>query len=162
VIDRPAFVAFVAGRPAPQGSKSFKGRTRAGKPRMVESSKYVKPWREEVRARLIDERGRPVIRFEGAVAVDLLFVLARPQRLKPGQQPAMTSTPDLDKLVRSTLDALTAAKVIVDDRYVTELGPVTKRYAFDHIEPTGCFIGLRSAELNPFEINDIPEDRSCP
>jgi crossover junction endodeoxyribonuclease RusA len=159
---RPMFNAFVAGRPAPQGSKSFKGVTRRGRARLVESSKYVKPWRAEVVAALTDALGHPVIRFEGAVSVGLQFVLARPKSFKPGEQPAMVSAPDLDKLTRSTLDALTTAKVIVDDRYVTDLGPLLhKRYAYDHEEPTGCWIMLRSAELNPFEINDYPEERPC-
>lgn len=39
----PAFQAFVPGTPRPQGSKRH-----VGGGRMIESSKYVKAWREKV------------------------------------------------------------------------------------------------------------------
>lgn len=60
----------------------------------------------------------------GAVAVDLLFVMPRP---KTGRRVLPAVRPDIDKLTRLVLDALTDAGVIVDDGQVTDL-TVRKRY----------------------------------
>ncbi|WP_312681328.1 hypothetical protein [Stenotrophomonas chelatiphaga] len=39
----------VYGSPAPQGSKSFKGLAKSGRAILVESSKKVCPWRQDVK-----------------------------------------------------------------------------------------------------------------
>ena len=97
---------YVEGRPAPQGSKRA-----LGPGRMIEMSKYVKPWRAAVKAaatkaaadqgwRLLDE----------PCCLEVVFFMARPARPK-FESPGVV--PDLSKLVRSTEDALT--KVIWQD-----------------------------------------------
>jgi crossover junction endodeoxyribonuclease RusA len=113
----------VYGTPGPQGSKSFKGLSKSGKAILIESSKKVLPWRQavqwaviesDIRALMIQTRGM----FVGPVFVDITFTLRRPQGSKagfPGKRP------DLDKLCRSTLDALTDAGAIEDDSRVVEL-----------------------------------------
>jgi crossover junction endodeoxyribonuclease RusA len=126
--------AFVAGLPAPQGSKKFVG-IAGGRGIMIESSKKVKPWREDVRAALLHD-GQPRARFEGAVSVHMQFVMPRPKRLKK-PEPHL-SAPDISKLVRSTEDAITSSGCWADDRMVVEL-VASKRYA-EILEPTGCFI----------------------
>ena len=112
---------FVSGIPAPQGSKRH-----VGNGRMIESSKKVKPWREAVArvasAHLLDE---PV---DGHLRVIIRFELPPPKKSRFGNRPA--GPPDLDKLVRSTLDGLTASGLIVDDARVVSL-TATKHWALD-------------------------------
>lgn len=129
---------FVRGTPAPQGSK--RAFVVAGKARLVEMSKRVKPWRRAV----VDESTRALaIRhgeaLDGPVSVSLEFVMPRPKRTK---HPACTSKPDLDKLVRATLDGLVIGGVIADDALVTRL-VASKRFARESgIEAAGCLIDV--------------------
>lgn len=67
------------------------------------------------------------------VAVDLTFSVARGKTVT---RELPTTRPDLDKLVRAVLDALTAAKVLHDDAQVVEVG-ARKRYA----DPRVTFVG---------------------
>lgn len=146
----------VVGTPAPQGSKrAIPTKNRAGaftgRVNLVESSKAVKPWREDVRAEALKHRG---LRVSGAVAVDITFYLARPSghyrtgrnaHLLRDAAPARPERkPDLDKLVRSTLDALTSADVYRDDAAVVDL-TARKRYADDGIAP-GAIIAIHPAK----------------
>lgn len=112
----------VYGNPAPQGSKKH-----VGNGVMVESSKHVKPWRQDVVAAAlaaIDDMDdfQP---YTGPVAVHVTFWFARPKshfrtgrnagELKPGAPVFVATRPDLEKLERSTNDALTTAGVWRDD-----------------------------------------------
>jgi crossover junction endodeoxyribonuclease RusA len=111
---------FVTGDPAPQGSKRH-----VGNGVMVESSKRLRPWRQDVREALLDENGSPRLALAGPVSVGLMFTLRRPKKPRfhvPGV------VPDLDKLVRAVLDALTSAGVVEDDARVVHLG-ASKVYA---------------------------------
>lgn len=136
---------FVAGVPAPQGSKSFKGtfrdkKTGALRGIMVESSKKVAPWRADVRAALIDKDGQPIGRFpDGPVRVSAVFVVTRPKSTpKRRQTPPAVKKPDGDKLLRSTLDAIKSAGVYTDDSQVTAWPGVKRLAEID--EPTGCYL----------------------
>ncbi|TQL46700.1 Holliday junction resolvase RusA-like endonuclease [Homoserinimonas aerilata] len=117
-------VAFqVDGTPAPQGSK--KGFSRIGSTRvaMVESSDKVKPWRAAVKTAGEDAmNGRAPL--DGPLTVLITFRLAKPKTVK---RDLPTVYPDLDKLVRSTFDGLTAAGVIADDARICDLHTY-KRY----------------------------------
>lgn len=105
---------FVPGKPAPQGSKRHVGRGI-----LIESSKEVGPWRERIAlAAYTAMAGRPV--FDGAVDVTLNFVLPRPKSAPKTRTPAATKRPDLDKLERACLDALTDV-VFSDDSQVISL-----------------------------------------
>lgn len=97
----PSF--FVEGTPAPQGSKS--GFIRGGRVVLVESSKKVKPWREAVGAKAREEAEK----IEGAVELRVLFIMPRPKSMSISRPtpPCIKRTGDLDKLIRSTNDALT-------------------------------------------------------
>lgn len=101
---------------------------------MVESSKKVGPWREAVVAACLREDLTGAA-FAGPVRVSCTFYLTRPQghrnargELKPSAPRYPATTPDLDKIIRSTLDALTQAAVIQDDRLVVAIDAV-KLYA---------------------------------
>ncbi len=121
-------VVKVFGTPAPQGSKRHVGRGV-----MVESSKAVKPWREAVKyAALVlyaDAKTPPGEWMRtGPVLVDVTFTLTRPrshyhtgrnaQLLRDGAPVYPAGKPDLDKLLRSTMDALGDAGVFRDDAQV--------------------------------------------
>ena len=101
----------VIGEPAPQGSKRH-----IGNGVLIESSKKVKPWRQAVEYEAIEaRRGRDTI--TEPVMVDIRFYLRRPKTAAKSRR-YPDRKPDLDKLVRSTLDAIVTAGVIADDSQV--------------------------------------------
>lgn len=103
---------FVPGRPAPQGSKKY-----FGPKRVVEMSKYVGAWRDDVRAACLREwGGRPAL--DGPLLLEVEFVRVRPASAPKRSTPSATSAPDLSKLVRSTEDAITSAGIWRDDSRV--------------------------------------------
>ena len=102
----------VIGRPAPQGSKNQFG---------AEASQFVKPWRVDVKYAAAKSVG-PDWDTKRAVAVDITFNFLQPKshyttKCKPScnwtQFPIGRNKGDIDKLCRSTLDALTG--VLFDD-----------------------------------------------
>jgi crossover junction endodeoxyribonuclease RusA len=121
----------VAGSPAPQGSKSFKG-IRGGKAILAESSKHVKPWRDAVRADALLARnawtsanGRWAPLDEPLV-VDMVFTVPKPVAAPKRRRTWPMRMPDLSKLCRSTEDALTDAGIWRDDARVVEYGRLAK------------------------------------
>ncbi|CRK59052.1 Phage Holliday junction resolvase [Alloactinosynnema sp. L-07] len=141
---------FVPGRPAPQGSKRAIVHKQSGKAITMESSKAVKPWRADVRQALVDDAGQPVVRIAGAIVVTLEFVLPRPKYLARKATPPHTKAPDVDKLVRSTFDAITSAGVWADDACAVRID-ASKRYA-ENDEATGCHIHLQAATSGPIHV----------
>lgn len=125
----------VIGVPAPQGSKrAFVQGERAV---LVEMSKRVKPWRRIVTnsATLACMR-TGFAPATGPVQVEIELRLPRPKRLPKGRT-APSVRPDIDKLVRSTLDGCTGV-LWADDSLVVELHAV-KTYA-DPGRPAGATI----------------------
>jgi crossover junction endodeoxyribonuclease RusA len=104
---------FIPGIPAPQGSKKH-----VGNGVMIESCKALKPWRESIRTRLMNEAGQPIERIEGAVVSTLEFILPRPKSTPKKRTPLATKKPDLDKLERAVNDAVKSAGCIVDDSFI--------------------------------------------
>lgn len=103
----------VLGRPAPQGSKNAWGQ---------EASKHVKPWRVDVKAAAIQACGEAPL--NGPIQCDLLFFMQRPKahyvasnperELKDTAPVWFDKMPDIDKLERSTFDALKGVAWIDD------------------------------------------------
>jgi Holliday junction resolvase RusA-like endonuclease len=99
---------FVAGRPAPQGSKQT---GTAGQLR--EQSPHLPAWRAAIKKRVYEiYKAEDVLpahlpRFRGAIEIECVFWLDTGQRID--------SPPDVDKLLRAVLDALTIARVYEDD-----------------------------------------------
>lgn len=143
-------ISFVVlGVPAAQGSKRH-----VGGGRMIESSRKVAPWREAVKAAAVaalpddDEAERIGARFpvEGPVEVQVEFRFARPAghygdgknagilKASAPTLPTSRALGDIDKLSRSTLDALTDSQVIADDSQVSRLVAI-KRYATEDRKP---------------------------
>lgn len=116
---RDPVVFLVAGTPAPQGSKRpvRLGKGPTARMGMVESSAKVGPWRDAVRsqAALSWKAAGRTDPIAGPVAVTLNFRLQRPVSLRGGATRPV-KYPDLDKLVRATLDGLAI------DRRRPELG----------------------------------------
>ena len=104
----------VYGAPAPQGSKAFKGMA-GGHAILVESSKAVRPWRQDVKAAAIEAMGGAGNGVAGPVRVRMTFTMSKPKSAPKRRKTWPDRTPDLDKLCRSTFDALKHAGAIEDD-----------------------------------------------
>ena len=119
-------VVAVAGTPRPQGSKRIgrAGRGPGARPILLDDSPGLKAWRGEVvlelERALVDVPSELDPMFEGPVRVELLFVHDRPKADRSGAR-WREARPDVDKLARGALDALTMAGVIGDDSQVAEL-----------------------------------------
>lgn len=123
-------ITFTArGLPAPQGSKTYKGH-RGGHAILGESSKKVAPWRQDVVAAAVAEIQNHPGWTPIAEGVELLieFYMPRPAGHPKTRRTVPDVTPDLDKLIRSTCDALKTAGVYADDARVVEVS-ARKRYA---------------------------------
>jgi crossover junction endodeoxyribonuclease RusA len=134
--DPPILRVWVPGRAAPQGSKR-----NLGNRKMVESSPNVAPWRVDVRGSVLDAMqatGHSGFRARVPVSVRLEFVLPRPAATPKRRTPPAVKRPDLDKLARAVLDALTSAGAVADDAQVVDLHPI-KRLA-ERDETPGCRI----------------------
>lgn len=140
-------IITVHGTPAPQGSKRH-----VGGGVMIESSKKVKPWRQDVKAAALaalelegatiggTQLHRPPL--DGPLAASMVFTVRHRPAGKPTWWPAglrwakalmwrPASTPDLSKLLRSTEDALTDAGAWKDDARVVEYRRLAKHYVGD-------------------------------
>ncbi len=108
---------FVAGIPAPQGSK--RAFVRGNRAVLVESSAKVRPWRDAVRHEAADAMNGAVP-WDGAVTVTVTFYFPKPASVR---RPLPTVRPDLDKLIRSTLDGLKDGGAYTDDARVVQIVP---------------------------------------
>lgn len=124
----------VPGIPKPQGSK--RGFVRNGKVTMVEmAGKPLKDWRQAITLTARMEAARQQWQLTQApVHLSAEFFMLRPAHPKHIDFPAVR--PDLDKLTRALLDALTDAKTIwVDDCQVVTLH-VAKTYGLPGVAVT--------------------------
>lgn len=148
----------VRGVAGPQGSK-----TRLAHGAMVESSKRVAPWRQDVKTAAvlaIRDEWEPVHRrdwqpLDEPVCLDVEFRFRRPAghygtgrnrfTLKESapDYPTGRGFGDLDKLARSTADALVAAGVITDDALIVTLN-ARKRYLHDRGQTPGAVITVET------------------
>lgn len=102
---------FVEGTPVPQGSKT--ATVINGRAVMFEANKKHKAWRDHVRATV----GKLETPSTQPVRVELQFWFEKPKTVKRKQ---MSVKPDLDKLSRSVLDAITGG-ILKDDSQVVIL-----------------------------------------
>ena len=115
------FSLFVRGKPQSQGSKRH-----VGGGVMVEAVKGLEAWRCDVRDALnVEWHEEP---RDGAVVVILSFQFLRPKSVSEKKRPYMTVRPDVDKLARAVLDAMTGV-VLSEDARVVQL-TAAKRYGF--------------------------------
>lgn len=132
----------VAGTPASQGSKKvFNGR-------LIDADPKLKKWRQAV-ALVAATQTRE--QWDCPVSVTCAFTFERPKARK--WDVWKQSSPDLDKLCRAVLDALTMSGVIRDDARVAELR-ATKLY--DQTE--GVWVTVAPLTLN--DRRDLTPDAS--
>ncbi|RCG27387.1 RusA family crossover junction endodeoxyribonuclease [Sphaerisporangium album] len=141
----PAITITVYGTPGPQGSKHATLHKQSRRVVTMESSKKVKPWRQDVKQAALEAmgKGEPL---DGPLAVEMVFTL----RDKPASRPTWWPTsarwsrllwwrpagaPDLSKLIRSTEDALTEARAWRDDARVVEYRRAAKVFVGQPGEP---------------------------
>lgn len=112
----------VIGTPKPQGSK--RAYIRGGRPILTESAGApLRDWRTDVQQAAITHHiGDP---YTGPLTVFLEFSLTRPKSHPKTKPTYPTSRPDIDKLSRAVLDALTHI-VFKDDSQVTSLSAVKR------------------------------------
>jgi Holliday junction resolvase RusA-like endonuclease len=154
-VQTPAFAAvasaplviLVYGDPAPQGSKAFKGMIN-GHAVLVESSKRVKPWRQDVvaEATRVMAGAQPL---DGALVVSMVFTLPKPSSAPKRKRTWPNKKPDVSKLARSTEDALVTAGVIRDDARIVEYSRLAKVFPNEDREAlssSGVRIEIRTLE----------------
>jgi Holliday junction resolvase RusA-like endonuclease len=136
----------VYGTPAPQGSK--RAFVRGNRAIIVEQQhERVASWRDDVKGAAlaaIDNCGQRWTPMPGPIHIQVTFWLKRPaghygtgrnaQTLKPSAPAWPARMPDLDKLQRSTFDALTQCGVWGDDGQIV-FADISKQYARDYHPP---------------------------
>ena len=115
-----SFTIYVPGKASPQGSK--KAFVISGRAVLVDASGGNKAWRKLVTDAI--KAHEQYIQFQGAVNVSLTFYM---EKSRSNKTTLMTQKPDIDKLARSVLDAMTDSMVIEDDARVIYL-TVTKAW----------------------------------
>lgn len=116
-LEAPALTITVRDhRPAPQGSKRHVGRGR-----LIEQSQRVKPWRDAVHTAALEAMDNRLI-LDGPLSVEVVFTVRKPASApKRVLWPVTRDSGDIDKLLRSTFDALTTSGAIADDSRIVEV-----------------------------------------
>ena len=146
-VSLPEYVEFanfwVHGIPKPQGSKKAWANPKTGRAHVTESAGMpLKEWRYDVKmtaAECMAESGLPLIPRERGVVVWIDFVLPRPLSTPKTKTPPAIKKPDVDKLERAVLDALSNTVYTDDSQVVGLLG--FKRIA-ERGEQTGARISV--------------------
>lgn len=137
---------FVPGLPVGKGS--LRAFTRKGGGVGVEegNADKVRPWMSAI---TLAARDAGLVAVKDAIVLELAFYMPRPKGhyftgkragiVRPDAPSVPTGKPDIDKLERAVLDALTGV-AYVDDSQVVEIRRATKRYA--RAEGPGIRIGV--------------------
>lgn len=147
----------VIGTPRPQGSKKAFYNAKLGRALIVDDNDVkLRTWRQDVVAAtraILKAEGRTPLPPRTAIDVAIIFMMPRPKGhwrtgrnahlLRDEVPPRPSSKPDIDKLSRSTLDALRDAGVYVDDAQVVGL----KAHKVWATERIGAVIDVFPAEL---------------
>lgn len=119
----------VFGKPAGSGSKTA-FRTPKGRMIVAPASKYQKPWQEAVKWSFLQSEYAQMIPLTCPLAVDIIFTFVRSKthfgtgknakKLKMSAPAYPAKRPDIEKIARSTNDALTGL-VWADDSQIVQL-----------------------------------------
>jgi crossover junction endodeoxyribonuclease RusA len=112
---------FVAGIPAPKGSlKAFPIRHKDGRMSSIltNANSKTKPWEDSIK--LVAMGNAPTTPSINAISIDCTFKMLRPKSVRPSKRLHCITRPDLDKLLRTVLDALTGI-FFADDSQVISL-----------------------------------------
>ena len=120
---------WVFGKPAGSGSKTAY-RTPKGKMIVTPASKYQKPWQAAVKWTFLQSEYAKMIPLTCSLAVDIIFTFVRSKshfgtgknagKLKISAPAYPAKRPDIEKLARSTNDALTGL-IWRDDSQIVNL-----------------------------------------
>lgn len=151
----------VNGRPAPQGSKAYKGhRTNAATGRrtavLVEQSKRVKPWRALVTAATVNaiaNSGSLHTPLDGPLEAEIVFTVRKPASAPKRRRtwPNTRDSGDIDKLLRSTFDGIADGRGVVDDSRIIRV-TATKAFPGEHpeaLDQPGAIIRLYTLPGDP-------------
>ena len=119
----------VVGSPVPQGSFRH-----VGNGRIISANPKLNAWRQTIADQVSEKTAVRLI--DGSCRVELVFTLPRPKSVPKSRRERPTTKPDIDKLCRAALDAISLPRyvqLLTDDSIVTDLHSA-KRYA-DHTEP---------------------------
>ncbi len=148
---RFAFVVY--GNPAPKGSKRGFFNKHTGRVALVESSSREKPWRQDVIAAALAARNgaEPL---DGALVLRCVFTMPKPKSAPKSRRTFADRKPDVDKLLRSVLDALVAGALIADDARVVDVTRLAKVFPGEDpeaLEAPGVRIEIYARELGSIE-----------
>mgnify|MGYP000706368365 CR=1 FL=1 len=132
-----SFHIWIAGKATPQGSK--KGFVINNRAVLVDASEGNKAWRKHVSDRIREHAD--YIRYSGPVHVTVVFYM---KKAKSNRTQFMMQKPDIDKLCRSVLDAITDSEMIEDDSRVTSL-TAYKHWETDDMPP-GVYIRIHQKQ----------------
>src|SRR3990170_3128170 len=122
-IRRDGVIQFhVRGLPIPHGSA--RARVVNGKPVITSTAKGLASWRRLVAD--VAQDFAPTLPWEGPVSIHLDFGIPKPKSAPKTRRVWPAKRPDLDKLTRAVLDALTYV-IFTDDSQVVEIH-ATKDY----------------------------------
>ena len=144
----------VHGVPVPQGSKRALVHRSTGRAVVIEQGgARHRDWRADVKAAAAaamrtDGPGPHWSYLEGPVGVSICFTVPKPKSAPKTRRTWPDRRPDLDKLVRAVLDAITG-EVIADDAQVVDL-QAHKRYAGDDdaMSRPGCGVMVWQVEAD--------------
>ena len=105
---------IVYGEPVPQGSKTA-GKMKNGNPYVRDANaRALKTWRKNVHGECVAAmRNAGIATLDGPIVVHAKYFFPHTQKSKEGM--VKITAPDLDKINRSTGDALESSKLIVND-----------------------------------------------
>ena len=132
---------FVAGEPKAKGSmRSIPFQDKSGKLHVntFHDTKSGTAWERVTKLEALESWGEKAP-YKDAVRIDLTFTLRRPKTVSEKKRPMPIVKPDIDKLSRSVLDAISGV-VFADDAQVTGLTAM-KRYG-SASEPTGVTVRI--------------------
>jgi crossover junction endodeoxyribonuclease RusA len=129
--ERNQVITFtVYGIAQPQGSTRAFMPKGAKFPIITSDNKKLKPWRQEIAGTALQAmQSGGLARYVGPVRLEARFIFSRPKSAKKDAKHKMTR-PDVDKLARGLMDALTGI-AYVDDSQVTVVW-VCKLYGEDN------------------------------
>jgi Holliday junction resolvase RusA-like endonuclease len=140
----------ILGVPAPQGSKSAVNI--GGHARLIEGSSTTgrakhKAWRHAVADAALETcQDTGPVDPDAPLAVDLDFTMPKPKS-RPKKAVWCDRKPDLDKLIRATLDGLTDGGLVAHDSRVVKV-TASKRYALPG-DPTGAVVTISEPSPTP-------------
>lgn len=136
-------------RGIPEGQGSMRAFVRGGHASVVHRApRTLMAWRADIAQGCREAIGLDPL-IDGPVQVQLFFRLPRPRAhykpdgtLRPSAPTRAPTTPDIDKLVRAALDALTGV-AFHDDRQVTDL---VARKSYEESSGPGVFVTVAHAQ----------------